>query len=144
MLAALLFSGKAQASSSDIDQDALEDAWEIRYFGSIENGHPLADDDADGLSNLFEQQLGTNPVVAEAERCPAPVPPTVCSLSSGTACVPQRAPSGFRPATQGGSEFHYGQRRTAHPGVRLSARGFVFVGACRDVGFWLQVASDSF
>jgi subtilisin-like proprotein convertase family protein len=44
----------------DTDADGLDDAWEQRWFGSLES-RPATDPDADGLSNVREQTLGTNP-----------------------------------------------------------------------------------
>ncbi|WP_167320865.1 right-handed parallel beta-helix repeat-containing protein [Desulfosudis oleivorans] len=44
----------------DIDEDGLSDAWEMTWFGSLEYG-PNDDPDNDGLTNLEEYNLGTNP-----------------------------------------------------------------------------------
>jgi len=44
----------------DTDGDGLLDAWEMLYFGNLGQG-PDADSDSDGLTNLEEFQLGTNP-----------------------------------------------------------------------------------
>jgi hypothetical protein len=51
---------------NDSDGNGLQDAWEIRYFGSI-GQNPSADPDADGLSNLQEFQQGTNPTKADTD-----------------------------------------------------------------------------
>jgi hypothetical protein len=40
---------------------ALEDSWEITYFGQI-GADPNADPDGDGLTNLQEYQNNTNPI----------------------------------------------------------------------------------
>jgi len=45
----------------DADGNGLRDAWEIQYFGKVGND-PTADADWDGLTNLQEQTVGTNPV----------------------------------------------------------------------------------
>ena len=49
----------------DADHNGLPDGWEQAYFGT--NGvDPNADPDQDGLSNLQEYNLGTNPSEADA------------------------------------------------------------------------------
>ncbi|MDB4641326.1 hypothetical protein OAF28_01305 [Akkermansiaceae bacterium] len=55
-------------SFRDVDEDGLQDPWEERYGLSISdngsvnpNNGPQGDPDADGLSNLTEQSLGTDP-----------------------------------------------------------------------------------
>ncbi len=45
---------------SDNDNDQLLDAWELEHFGNIEHGG-MDDSDSDGLSNLQEQALNTDP-----------------------------------------------------------------------------------
>jgi hypothetical protein len=47
----------------DADADGLPDAWEVRYFGSTSTpgGRPNDDPDADGLTNLAEFGVGTDP-----------------------------------------------------------------------------------
>ena len=56
-------------SVGDFDGDGLSDAWEELYGlsasddGSVDvNNGPAGDPDADGLTNLVEQQLGTDPI----------------------------------------------------------------------------------
>jgi len=44
----------------DTDGDGLSDEWEINYFGNI-NEQPTGDYDGDGLTNLEEYQLLTDP-----------------------------------------------------------------------------------
>lgn len=44
----------------DTDADGLPDAWEIHYFGNLDQG-PLDDFDGDGVSNLAEYQADTDP-----------------------------------------------------------------------------------
>jgi alpha-tubulin suppressor-like RCC1 family protein len=48
------------SAALDSDGNGLADDWEIQYFGNI-GENPNADDDSDGLTNLQEYQLGTNP-----------------------------------------------------------------------------------
>ena len=45
----------------DRDGDGLLDIWEWRYFGSPTAATPNGDEDGDGISNLLEQQYGTDP-----------------------------------------------------------------------------------
>ncbi len=45
---------------ADSDGDGLSDAWELKYFGNL-NQTASGDGDEDGLANLQEYQLGTNP-----------------------------------------------------------------------------------
>ena len=52
----------SDGTSYDGDGDGLPDAWELRYFGSL-NGNASDDADDDGLTNLQEFQLGTVPTV---------------------------------------------------------------------------------
>jgi hypothetical protein len=46
--------------SVDSNENGMDDAWEINYFGS-NGGIPDADNDGDGLSNLGEYLAGTDP-----------------------------------------------------------------------------------
>jgi len=46
--------------SSDTADDGMPDDWEIEYFGDT-NQEPEGDYDGDGLNNLEEYQLGTDP-----------------------------------------------------------------------------------
>ena len=50
-------------ATDDFNNDGLPDCWEIAYFGSIYTYGPNSDPDGDGLSNLQEFQLGTDPTV---------------------------------------------------------------------------------
>ncbi len=48
-------------ASVDADGDGLVDGWEIRYFGDIAKQGAEDDFDFDGLNNLMEYDLGTDP-----------------------------------------------------------------------------------
>jgi subtilisin family serine protease len=48
----------------DLDDDGLDDVWEIAHFGNLNQG-PLDDPDGDGSWNAREQALGTNPAINE-------------------------------------------------------------------------------
>ncbi len=47
----------------DADGDGLDDAWETKYFGSIQTFGPNDDPDQDGYSNMREQIMDTDPTV---------------------------------------------------------------------------------
>lgn len=47
--------------AADVDGNGLSDAWEVKYFGHS-GVEPDGDADGDGLTNLEEYQLGTNPI----------------------------------------------------------------------------------
>lgn len=59
--AAALGGVPSSTSSSDLDGDGLEDAWELANFGSITFSDGTGDADSDGLADLEEYTLGTNP-----------------------------------------------------------------------------------
>jgi hypothetical protein len=44
----------------DLDNNGMNDGWEVRYFGST-GQNPAGDPDGDGVSNLQEYLLGRNP-----------------------------------------------------------------------------------
>ena len=48
------------------DNDGLPNAWEMSYFGHLNYG-PNDDPDGDGLTNLMELQLGTDPTQFDAD-----------------------------------------------------------------------------
>ena len=48
------------SSVTDIDQNDLDDSWEVLHFGSI-GVDPVADADHDGTSNLMEYLAATDP-----------------------------------------------------------------------------------
>lgn len=49
----------------DSDGDGLDDAWELRYFGSL-GANPNDDPDGDGVNNLGEFRAGTDPLDARS------------------------------------------------------------------------------
>lgn len=56
--------GAAGKNAADVDSDGLPDSWERQFFGNLTQ--TATDDfDSDGLSNLEEYQLGTNPTRSE-------------------------------------------------------------------------------
>jgi len=50
----------------DLDEDGLPDEWEVLYFGDLDET-PGGDFEDDGLTNLEEYQLGTNPSNADTD-----------------------------------------------------------------------------
>jgi len=50
----------------DADADGIPDAWEVAIFGSLLSATAISDNDRDGLSDLLEWQLGTNPLAANS------------------------------------------------------------------------------
>jgi autotransporter-associated beta strand protein len=56
------------ASNPDANGNGILDTWETQQFGNAASGNNAANDDADhdGLSNLLEFALGTNPTVSGA------------------------------------------------------------------------------
>lgn len=51
----------------DTDNDGLLDWWERRYFSSLAAAGAFHDSDGDGLSNLQEYELGSNPVLIDTD-----------------------------------------------------------------------------
>lgn len=51
----------------DVDHNGLADSWETNYFSGHINVDPNADPDGDGLTNLQEYRLGTDPNVADSD-----------------------------------------------------------------------------
>lgn len=49
------------STTADLDGNGLADAWEIRYAGEVRKLTSGEDPDKDGLSNLDESRLGTDP-----------------------------------------------------------------------------------
>jgi hypothetical protein len=75
------------AMGVDSDGNGLDDAWEMLYFGQLGN-NPSADPDNDGLTNLQEYQLGTDPKKATY---------TITATSGdygSVACTPTKVDSG--------------------------------------------------
>jgi hypothetical protein len=60
-----IYAAGATGKCTDSDFDGLLDAWEWRYFGSLEAQNAPGDLDQDGYSNLQEFQNGTDPTVAD-------------------------------------------------------------------------------
>lgn len=61
-----LFSFDLTLFGADTDGDGLADNWEITHFGNLNQG-AAGDPDGDGLTNLQEHQLGTNPNNADTD-----------------------------------------------------------------------------
>lgn len=55
----------AYTGAADTDADGLPDGWERRWFGNLDQ-IASADTDSDGLNNLREYQLGTDPARADS------------------------------------------------------------------------------
>ncbi|MCG8528668.1 MAG: hypothetical protein MI748_19980, partial [Opitutales bacterium] len=51
----------------DADSDGLLDEWELQYFGNIESQDETGDPDADGLTNLEEQEHQTDPMSVDTD-----------------------------------------------------------------------------
>ncbi|MBA4386611.1 MAG: hypothetical protein C0404_01440 [Verrucomicrobia bacterium] len=51
----------------DFDRDGILDSWERTSFGSITNQTGTGDADGDGLSNVQEMAVGTNPKLADTD-----------------------------------------------------------------------------
>lgn len=52
--------------ATDVDGDFMPDAWEIQYFGNISQGK-YWDSDGDGIYNLKEYELGTDPTLVDTD-----------------------------------------------------------------------------
>ncbi len=50
----------------DVDEDGMDDGWEINYFGSLSRSGS-GDLDGDGLTDLQEFQYGTNPTLTDTD-----------------------------------------------------------------------------
>ncbi|MBI4324867.1 MAG: PD40 domain-containing protein [Chloroflexi bacterium] len=50
-----------QTALVDLDQDGLDDSWELAYFNNLSHSG-LADSDGDGLTDAAEYRAGTNPI----------------------------------------------------------------------------------
>ncbi len=62
----LLVEYNAPSPLADSDGDGMSDEWEMQYFGNLaqgESGNP----DTDGLTNLQEYYLGTNPTLSDTD-----------------------------------------------------------------------------
>jgi hypothetical protein len=54
------------ATLEDSDSDGLPDAWELTYFGNLDQG-TISDPDSDTLTNFVELEFGTNPALADTD-----------------------------------------------------------------------------
>ena len=61
--------GKTDSVDQDGDSDGLPDAWELEHFGILSQSHD-GDFDGDGLQNLLEYALMSNPVDPNSLRLP--------------------------------------------------------------------------
>ncbi len=52
---------------NDADLDGISDSWEVAFFGSATGADPNVDSDGDGLTNLQEYILGSNPLIPNAK-----------------------------------------------------------------------------
>ncbi|MEM7383339.1 MAG: LamG-like jellyroll fold domain-containing protein [Verrucomicrobiota bacterium] len=59
--------GMMEGLPGDSDGDGLDDPWEEAQFGNLDQG-PEGDFDEDGLTNLQELELGTQPANADTDR----------------------------------------------------------------------------
>ncbi len=57
----------ALAFAADSDNDGLEDEWELSYFVGLSQEDAAGDPDGDGLTNLEEQSLGTDPTREDSD-----------------------------------------------------------------------------
>ena len=51
----------------DMDRDGLVDTWEMQKFGSLTAQTGSGDADGDGVSNELEEDIGTNPMLADSD-----------------------------------------------------------------------------
>jgi hypothetical protein len=56
-----------ELQTSDSDGDGLFDSWELTYWDNLDAASGLGDPDEDGLMNILEQQIGTNPRLADTD-----------------------------------------------------------------------------
>ena len=56
-----------QHSALDADADGLPDSWEQHYGDFVGDALPTGDNDGDGLDNLSEWRLGTNPFASDTD-----------------------------------------------------------------------------
>ena len=67
-ISALLRSSIADLKGGiDIDCDGLVDSWEIEHFGDLTSQSGSDDYDEDGLTNAQEENLGTDPTLADSD-----------------------------------------------------------------------------
>ncbi|KMT64330.1 type I secretion C-terminal target domain-containing protein [Catenovulum maritimum] len=75
---------------TDTDNDGLPDNWEFTFFGDITSADATADEDEDGLSNLEEYQLSSDP---RAETGDNRIP----TLINGELVISEQGTSLFKP-----------------------------------------------
>ncbi|MFC1582647.1 hypothetical protein ACFL4W_03830 [Planctomycetota bacterium] len=68
----------------DGDQDGMLDDWEAAYFGDKADCAPGSDDDGDGVDNLAEYNLGTNPISSGSVPASSSSGGGGCFVSSGS------------------------------------------------------------
>lgn len=52
---------------NDSDSDGLDDSWELSYFPNLTTAIGSGNNDSDGLTNLQEQSVGTNPILSDTD-----------------------------------------------------------------------------
>jgi large repetitive protein len=68
LLALLLLAvAPGTAWAADNDGDGLQDEWELSFFVSLAQEDATGDPDSDGLTNLQEQELGTDPTREDSD-----------------------------------------------------------------------------
>ncbi len=65
-VSALYQAGSAGKCKADMDNDGMQDWWEMKYFGSLDQTGG-GDADGDGLTNQAEYQAGTNPSIQDTD-----------------------------------------------------------------------------
>jgi hypothetical protein len=86
---------EAATAGEDSDSDRLPDEWEEFYWGDGDLTHrPLEDTDGDGLRNVEEYRLGTNPTYTDA---PVDIKFTVEDIGNGQLKISYVTYNGARP-----------------------------------------------
>ena len=87
----------APPMTPDIDGDSLPDAWEMHHFDTIFGTPP--DSDSDGVVDLLEFALGTNPNSSNDFPPPPLIPPQKARLPSSFTSKSPAAPATWEPPT---------------------------------------------